>query len=93
MIKTVSETLERLLANTTGLNSLWEAPKSRLVNQKAISAVIGPQGNNNRFGAGSPALFERRGQVRVAEMPGSIPAEGVIGYRRFGGSPSDACSR
>ncbi len=32
VIKTVSEALERLLANTTGLNSLWEALKSRLVN-------------------------------------------------------------
>ena len=32
VIKTVSEALERLLANTTGLNSLWGALKSRLVN-------------------------------------------------------------
>jgi len=32
VIKTVGEALERLLANTPGLTSLWEALKSRLVN-------------------------------------------------------------
>ena len=32
VIKTVGEALERLLANTPGLTSIWEALKSRLVN-------------------------------------------------------------